>query len=260
MNSLKVCRHAILCVSVLLGFSVVLAGQARAADVFYQVPPVGGDGNTHALEPFGLENLNVPSCRYQQVYSFGDALPGGGTITEIIFRSDRNVGHAFTTLLPDVQINMSLTPRGPDQLSTSFSENLGMREQTVHGRGRLVLSSSGPGIPDTTIVLQNPYFYNPTEGNLLLEVLNFSQTPFPPDPMNQAGPLDAENNAFGPDTVSRVFAYNANATSGIADSIGLVTFFRITPIPEPSTIALGIVSLCVLAVWRLRRKVLAKNQ
>lgn len=259
MNSLNIRANSLLRLGIAL--TLIVYFEAKAADVFYKVPFRGVEGDTSALEPLGLEQLNVPSCRYQQVYGASDfgGLPEGGIISQIIFRSDRDFGRAFTTLLPDIRISLSVTPRGPDQLSVSFSENIGIREQTVYGRGSLVLSSSGAGTPDTTIVFQNPYFYNPAEGNLLLEVLNFSQTPLPPDPRNQAGPLDAENNGFGPDTVSRVFAYDANATSGVADSIGLVTFFRITPIPEPSTAALAVLSVCIFAFWQLRRKLSAKK-
>lgn len=236
----------------LCAFTFASLTGSSAADLFYQSPFGASPGNTYALEPFALAQLHAPSCRYQQVYGASDfaGLPQGGTISEIIFRADEIFGRPSLSVF-DMQFILSVTPRGPDALSLNFSENKGIHERTIY-QGRLAPGS------DPRIVLQNPYPYNPAEGNLLLEILNFSQVFMPSDPQWEMGPLDAEDRLG--DTVSRIFAYDVNAASGIADSIGLVTFFRVTPIPEPSTMALISLAAGAFGGWWLRRKPLGKER
>lgn len=232
-------------------------GSVRGADVIVATPGIG-TGNTHALEPFALRELFIPSIRYQQVYAASEFLrdiPEGGIITELIFRSDEEVGRAFITAYPSIQINMSITSRSPDSLSFVFNENVGSQNTTVFPLGALTLGSGGAGTPNTSISLQTPYSYSPAKGNLLLDFMIFSPELPPIAPSTIAGRMDAENNGFGPDTVSRVFAYDVNATSGTADTIGLITFFRVTPIPEPPSsaiVVLGVIPLLILNFSRIR--------
>jgi len=102
--------------------------------------------------------------------------------------------------------------------------------------GPLLIQTADKGTP-VYIGLQTPFFYNPANGNVLLEVRNYEPTAFPGVPQLNAGPLDAFDVAGDP--ISRVYALgNADATTGIADTLGLTTFFVVTPIPEPSTLVL----------------------
>ena len=242
-----------------VGFHVVLillAFRATGAVVGVRVPNGGSVGNTFAQEPFSLESLGITSSRQQQVYSaseFSSAMPNGGFITQILFRYDDIVGSTATTFLPEVQIDFAVTHRGPDQLSTTFDENIGNSLAVAYPRGGLTLSGA-PGSLSTRITFATPYFYNPTNGNLLLQIQNFQRTPFSNGPIFfPASPLDAQNAAG--DTVSRVFAYDANAATGTADSLGLVTELVFTPVvPEPSTIALTLIGICLLCFCRLRKK------
>jgi len=228
----------------------------EGADITIAAPGTGRSGNVSALEPFALEDLMVPSMRYQQVYhasEFTREIPQGGFINALWFVVDQN-GRGGGAGYPAVQIDMAVTLREPDQLSTVFSENIGSSDATVYPQGSLEIGFPAPGSLITQpIVLQNPYFYHPDTGNLLLDIRIFSQTLPPHSPNDTAGPMDAEDNLFGPDSVSRVFAYDVNATSGMTDSIGLVTVFRVTPIPEPSTWAMACVA-AALAVYTVRRR------
>ncbi len=213
--------------------------------------------NTDSLLPFALEQFNIQSCRFQQVYgtsAFSTLSPGGQYITELRFRADPGTGRGFETVLPDVQINFSVTARGPDTLSTTFAENIGMNEQTVVGRGPLSLSTLGSPVSfDLRIVLTTPYFYDPALGHLLMDVRNYRALPPPHHETMRAGPLDAAN-VLG-DTVSYAAALDVAAPSGFANSAGLVTLFVTQPIPEPSTWALLATALVMSGGGRwLRRR------
>jgi hypothetical protein len=99
---------------------------------------------------------------------------------------------------------------------------------------------------------QSPFFYDPSDGNLLLEIKNYEPTCCPGVPGANAGPLDAWN-VMG-DAVSRVYAKgDADAAVGIVDTIGLTTLFVFSPVPEPSTTALLVVAAGLLG-WQGYRK------
>ncbi len=243
-------RSSILTLFTILGCILVFANNSSA--IFFTVPNVSA-GNTNAYEPFALELLGIPSCRYQQVYdasAFGSSLPGGGMISGIGFASDGIFGRSFAARL-DVEIILSVTPREPDQLSTIFADNVGANVLTVLPRSLVLVTCSGAG-QSFGISFANPYFYNPAQGNLLLEVRDYSQQSIPGDPFTRVSAMDAQN-TFG-DTVSRVFAYDVSATTGTADTFGLLTILPITPVPEPATWLLLLSGVAIGAVRRLRRR------
>jgi hypothetical protein len=189
------------------------------------------EGDTNNSYPFNITPFGVPSQRYQQVYA-ASQFGGGGLITQIIFRPDATFGNAFTSTLPDIQIDLSTTSAPDDGLSTTFANNVGSNDTVVFARGPLTLSSAFTGPPngpkdfDIIITLTTPFFYNPAMGNLLLDVRNFgggSTTVF-----DAVSPLG--------DGVSRVFSQNVNDMTGTTDSLGLVTGFVI--VPEPGSAAL----------------------
>jgi PEP-CTERM motif len=203
------------------------------------------EGDTNNNYPFNLAVTGLPSQRYQQVYAasqFG-GLPSGGLITQIVFRPDASFGQAFTSTLPDIQIDLSTTSAADDGLSTTFSDNVGADDTVVFGRGPLTLSSSFTGPPDgpkdfdIIITLTTPFFYNPAHGNLLLDVRNFgggTTTFF--DAVFQTG-----------DGVSRVFNSDVNSGTGNTDTEGLVTGFVI--VPEPGSAAMLLAGGGTLLAW-----------
>lgn len=214
---------------------MLIAVNTRAATVMY---PFGTTSIAWAREPFALNELNLTSCRYQQVYDAarfaailpdGGALPDGGTITQLMFVVDNEFFHGFNTAFPDIQIDFSVTPRSPDQLSTNFSDNLGTNTVAVFPRGRLSMQTTGG--PGTPVVINLPvaYFYNPAQGNLLLDVRIF--LPNPQNPSGNPGVFDAFNS--GSDSVSRVFSPDVTSPTGVADTMGLTTIFKVVPPPIP---------------------------
>src|SRR5258707_6677827 len=115
----------------------------------------------------------VPTIRYQQVYAASDfqaQVPTGGLITEIWFRA---YGTDFFGTLPHVEISLSTTAKSVDGLSSTFAENVGA-DSTVVVNGSIALSSNDAGVPFTTrIALSQPFHYNPSAGNLLLDIRDY---------------------------------------------------------------------------------------
>lgn len=171
--------------------------------------------------------------RYQQVYSAAEfAARGPGVIARIAFRPDRLSGRQFSETI-GIQVALSVSDATPDDMSLHFSDNLGTNTAIVYD-GRLFLSSaltssnSGPKDFDISIDLQEPFYYDPSQGSLVLDIQNYSSdTRFPS--------FDAE--LATDDTVSRAFATSVVAPRGVRDSLGLVTQFTFE-VPESASVAL----------------------
>jgi len=203
--------------------------------------PFGQSGNSSLGAPFATST----SSRLQQVYRNG-AFPGipptsAFLIQGIYFRVDENATF-FDEMLSSVQVNLSTTSRGPDGLSSIFSENIGSDETMVFGPGPLHLSGFAFNF-STGLMFDQPFLYNPNAGNLLLDIRNFNPS--------DASPLDAF--AVLGDSVS-IVAGRANETSGLTFTSGLATMFwvDIVPVPEPSTITLLFLGALAFG-WKLRR-------
>ncbi len=200
------------------------------------------EGDSNNSWPFNIAAGGLLSQRYQQVYA-ASQFGGGGLITQIIFRPDAFAGQAFTSTLPDIQIDLSTTSAADDGLSSTYADNVGADDTVVFVRGALTLSSAFTGPPDgpkdfdIIITLTTPFLYNPALGNLLLDVRNFgggSTTSF--DAVFTTG-----------DGVSRVYNQDVNSGTGSTDTLGLVTGFII--VPEPGTAALLLAGGGTLLAW-----------
>jgi len=230
-------------------------GPARAGVIVVPNAQTATEGNDDNGYPFNIANFGLNSQRYQQVYNASDFLAafGGGPklITQIAFRPNPDVGSSFSSTLPNVQIDLSTTSKTADGLSTTFAANVGADDTVVHS-GPLSLSSaftgpaSGPKDFDIVISLTTPFLYDPTKGNLLLDVRNFGG--------GFTTQFDAEQ--FTGDAISRVFTNDANGVNdatGSPDTVGLVTQFTFQPaaaVPEPSSLALLGLGAGALAGWR----------
>lgn len=218
------------------------------------------------------------AVRSQQVYdaSIFGGREGPVVIQSLLFRAD---GY-FSAEVPGITVALSTTDRPVDGLSPVFAENVGADEAVVY-RGPLPIFR-GPSLPelgsmDVVVNLQEPFRFDPSAGNLLLDVLN----PVGPLPRNAFSLVAAEQEG---DAVSRVLGYidpavrdweNAYASEDVSrenpgargkpDSIGLVTGFRIggtgtlpqpempEPTPEPATwVAFGLIGLGLVGRGRSR--------
>lgn len=222
------------------GAAFVTLGSVSAAQAATLVVP----NSLSATEGNFFGGLVTPTpLRFQQVYAASEfaSLSRPLKITQIAFRPDAEMGSAFSSTLSDIQINLSTTSKAPDNLSTTFAENVGSDDTVVFNRGSLPVSSAdtgpsaGPKNFDIIINFTNPFIYNPSVGNLLLDIRKFS-----------SDTTTAFDGAFIPgDSVSVVFAVGdaSLATANQpANTFGLATQFTATPVPEPSE-ALGVLAL-----------------
>src|SRR5262245_38684020 len=157
-----------------LGFA---SGTARAQSTILVSPCVAGNaGNGDNAFPFDIGSSLVQSMRYQQVYNAADfqtTMPQGGFITALRFDVAFAAGAPFDSVLPSIQINLSTTARPADRLSNWFADNVGDDDTVVFEKGPLALRDDAFGGADAIIPLPRPFFYNPSSGNLLLDVRNF---------------------------------------------------------------------------------------
>jgi hypothetical protein len=253
-------KRAVLAVAALV---LILGGAAKAKGAFIVSPNADAsvEGGIENGAPFNLTPSGFSSQRYQQVYRASDfaSITGPHLITQIAFRPDAgSQGSAFSSTLPDVRIDLSTTSVAPDHLNATFASNVGANDTIVYGGstgGSLALSSAdtgpanGPKDFDIVINLTTPFVYDPSAGNLLLDVRNFSG--------GTTTQFDAQ--LTNGDAVSRAYANDGvdSPTATAFNTLGLVTQFTVDPVPEPASFTLlgmGVAGLMCYAGLRRRKK------
>lgn len=176
MNSERVCRLAGRVSLYLFWVALPVVGcEARAATNTVIVP---GQLATQDLA-FPSWTLQASNVHIHEVYGAEHFPTTGMYITELRFRPDSVYGQAFTTSIANIEIRLSTTVRSPDALSLVFSNNVGWDDVVVQ-RGPLAISSQfrgpagGPKEFDIGVPLSRPFLHDPSAGNLLLEIRNFS--------------------------------------------------------------------------------------
>ena len=192
--------------------------------------------------------LGIYPSRLQQVY---DAAAFGATpllITGFRLHADG----AFTATYPDIQFNLSTTGKQVDALSLIFAENLGLDDTAVY-RDELYVNSH----QTISIEFTAPFFYDPSAGNLLLDIRNHGgERNFFPNPVE----LDTHNIAG--DEISYVVAEGATASMALyARSSGYITTFLVTPVPEPSMVSVLALTATLGVAFRAckRRRIIGRR-
>jgi hypothetical protein len=232
---------------------IAVAGGAHAEIIATPNGDAGAYGGASSTAPF-----NGP-FRYQQDYAASQFGGSEFEITEIAFRPANTQTAAFSAVVPNMTVMLSLTSKGTtggaSGLSSTFANNP-LGAQTTVFSGSMTFNSNPAGVPhgfDVVISLTTPFLYNPSEGNLLMEIDN--QSAWDVSPGSQVGFLD-----FAIDSsMARVYARGsaASPTATVADANdpdrGLVTEFvgEAVSVPEPSSMALLMAGFAAVA-WRRR--------
>jgi len=219
--------------------SLALALPAAAAQVVVPNANATSEGNINNGVPFsgGFDYNPYGHTRCQQVYDAGQFAAAGNAfeITKIAFRLDSaDAPTPESATISNIKIYLSTTSKSVDGLSLNFDDNVGSDNTLVYS-GSLSFSvpanSSTPRPFDLVVTLQTPFVYTPAEGNLLMEVRNYSGVT-----SGVLAVLDA--NELGSDAISRDWnPSSADATSGYLDTIGLVTQFTTAPFPGWAVVA-----------------------
>jgi len=218
-------------------FVIVSAGGALAQT---QLVVPGGlastEGNSSSSGPFLLAGST-----FQQVYSASEFASLGAPaamITGVSFRLDTGTGQRIFGLWPSLTISLATTSQSPDGLSPNMADNAGPSIGVFGGPVGFNVSPDSSMIPqlfNVHILFSQPYFYVPSQGNLSMFMFGGGG--------QQIVALDAESTVG--DGIGSVFA-NGSTLSGTPSTLGLITRFDITPIPEPSTVVIALTAFSLL--------------
>ena len=187
------------------------------------------EGDTGNLFPL----FSDQPIRYQQVFDadqFSQLKNGGGLINRIAFRG-HGPGVPFTATVAQLQVSLSTTSSTPDNLSSTFSDNVGPdNTQVFSGPLQTAVTFTGDATNFQVVInFTTPFYYDPSKGNLLLDIVNSEGgVEVPPDQQELDGTLVTG------DAISRAYNYGdaTAATVGQSggvdekDTYGLITRFN----------------------------------
>lgn len=206
----------------------------------------------------GNNGVNIPfsraPARYQQIHAASEFanLLEPGLVAGIAFRVETN-RPAFAATIPSVEVRLSTTDAAPgESLSGVFGDNEGADVTLVYA-GALDFASSvtgaGPRPFDLVVPITGEFLYDPSLGNLLLDITILEN----PDAATVAF-LDAGSGVPLGSLHYRVFCTAGCSPSDSAGATGdglLVTQF--TFVPEASSAAAGATAIASLAFASGRR-------
>jgi hypothetical protein len=147
----------------------------------------------------------------------------------------------------NLQVNISTTSKKADELRPVFAENVGP-DETVAFVGTNYIPTGHWGLPTcprppgygNPIILDVPFYFNPTYGNLMLELRVSGVQPYPGPPWQVPSwwtdgglpynKLDAQT--LPGDSISRAAAFSLTTnTAEVVETSGLVTIFNFATTP-----------------------------
>ncbi len=229
--------------------------------VLFFVPVLGQEINFVYPSSFedqegeGLSGTGFGASRSQQVHLGGETFSGlpetHRWITGVRMRPDASVTSPGTRIWQDFQMRLSTTNQGPGSLSRTFADNVGSDETLVYD-GTLTLSTNnagpleGPRDFDLAIDFVTPFYYDPSQGNLLIDFTwNRPFSIMPLDTCCATGDTVME-------WMTTRSGFPADESASIGGLGGSIYQFVFSPVPEPSSAVLGITA--VLGFLTLRRR------
>lgn len=237
-------------VVVLVGLAFLFGGAPAHALI------IGGPGDpgTGNCFPFGCDTPFDWGIEYQQVYAASD-FSGPINITSLSFY-DHNFDSGGSAALESgtFMISLSVTSKAVNGLDLTAGPDPNQPlASNITGTNTLVFSGTLPGSlafgSQLNFLLTSPFFFDPSQGNLLLDVVA--------NPNGQVGGptfFDAHNFGTFDSLSSRAFISGGGTDPGF-EGWGLVTGFN--EVPEPGTLA--IFAAAFLGFGLFRRKSLARS-
>jgi hypothetical protein len=237
--------------------SLALLPAAYAAPLFTVVPP-NAPNVSQAQGPAPLRFPGSGGARTQQVYEsqLFNNFSGARLITGFDLRAFSGAAPSIffgnSVSVSQLEIRLSTTQRGDEgnELSTQFNQNLGADLTSVFS-GALTLRTAANGATpnpfDYSINFTNPFLYDPSLGNLLIEFL-IPSTAVVSIPAGFGFLTFDTVNALNDGTFSVFSSGNGIAASGTAGTSAPVLRIRseVAQVSEPATLALmgaGLVGL-----------------
>jgi hypothetical protein len=164
------------------------------------------------------------------------------------FRSDGAVTQAVNWTMPHERVWVSTTSK--TSLTTVFDDNHGTnRTMVFDGTMTFPLVATGPASGPKNFAngtpFQTPFLYDPSQGNLLVEIQDFDK--------NFPIPATVDVTTIAGSARTLLNAGNPNATAGNLIP-GVVSVMQLEFVPEPSTFVLLGVALTGLGLVAWRRK------
>jgi hypothetical protein len=166
-------------------------------------------------------------------------------------RGDQTQTQTVDWIYPDIDIWMSTTNKTSATLSTVFADNHGPNKTHVHD-GQYALRILGSGSPRDFapgMRFQTPFYYDPSQGNLLIEQIHHTPTTPNPSPRSDVQSTPGFTIVAG--------GFNTQATVGTLFT-GLPVYQFEFAVPEPSAVALTNVMFVNLLALRRRRRSLVR--
>ena len=201
--------------------------------------------------------LSGESGRWQQIYyseKLQPWMPNGALITGVSLRNDDLALEGNDATIEKVEVVMSTTADRGSSLSPVFAFNYGPDRATVYSQSdvRWVLRQVPNGISpfDAVIPFPSPYLYDPSKGNLLVELRLLHVSP--------GLHLDAHRRQAGPDGEALIFQAGGSpdeilVADDVNHGVGLVMRLSFDPIPEPISTFSLVLGLFVLFLHRRAR-------
>jgi hypothetical protein len=208
------------------------------ADVIVGLPADTGTGNCF---PFGCA---YPNGEYQQVYNAGQ-FSGPITITGLEFFNTQVDFGATSMNDGNWTVSMSTTSADWNTLNPNFTSNIGANNTQVFNGDLVQPWTFGDTL---TINFSTPFTYDPSKGNLLMDVMVSGAT-------DAGGPIYFDTNGYNNGNFNgNTFLGRVYTTNNVNAGYGLVTgFVTGASVPEPSFLLLVGMGLGLAGIVNVRR-------